>query len=72
MPILSGENPDGWLFCVERYFKINGLTERQKIWAIGVSLDRDALAWLQWIETKTLFHSWEQFRQLLLMRFQSI
>lgn len=39
-PIFSGENPDGWwLFQEERYFEVNGLTEKEKLGAVGVSLD---------------------------------
>lgn len=47
MPIFSGENPNGWLLQVERYFEVNGLTEQEKMAAIGVSSDGDALSWLQ-------------------------
>lgn len=45
--MFSGENLDGWLYRAERYFKINGLTEREKLGAVGVSLDGEALSWLQ-------------------------
>lgn len=41
MPIFSGVNLDGWIFWVERYFEVNGLTEKEKMGAIGVGLDGD-------------------------------
>lgn len=71
MPIFSGTDPDGWLFHAERYFDINGLTEQQKLGAVGVSLDGDALSWLQWIEARMPFQNWQKFRHQLLLRFRS-
>lgn len=61
MPIFSGENPDGWLFRVERYFEVNGLTEREKLGAIVVSLDGDALSWYQWTEARKLLSRGSNF-----------
>ena len=45
MPIFNGENLDDWIFRVERYFSINRLTEEEKIVAVGVSVNGDALSW---------------------------
>ena len=45
MPIFNGENLDDWIFRVERYFSINRLTEVEKIVAVGVSVNGDALSW---------------------------
>lgn len=61
MLIFSGEDPDGWLFQAKRYFDVNGLSEKEKLGAVGVSLDAEALSWLQWTEARTPFHSWAQF-----------
>lgn len=61
MLIFSGEDPDGWLFQAERYFDVNGLSEKEKLGAVGVSLDAEALSWLQWTKARTPFHSWAQF-----------
>lgn len=71
MPVFSDDNPDGWLFHAERYFEVNGLTEKEKLAAIGVSMEGDALPWLQWMEARTPFSSWGHFRQQLLMQFHS-
>ena len=31
MPIFEGWNPEGWIFCVERFFLGHGMTEEQKL-----------------------------------------
>lgn len=44
MPIFIGENPDGWLFRAEQHFKVNELIEKEKLGAIRVSMEGDALS----------------------------
>lgn len=46
IPVFSGENPDGWLYHAERYFEVNGLTEKEKLNVVGINLDGEALSWL--------------------------
>lgn len=41
--MFSGDNLDGWLYRVERYFEVNGLIEKEKLNIVGVSLDGEAL-----------------------------
>ena len=40
LPLFDGEDPLGWIFKVERYFMVNGVTEAEKVDAAIVSLDR--------------------------------
>lgn len=70
MPIFNGEDPDGWLFSAKRYFEVNGLTKQEKMGAIGVSLEGDALSWLQWTEARRAFQDWQEFRKQLLLCFR--
>ena len=44
MPIFEGWNPEGWIFCVERFFLWHGMTEEEKLVAATISLDGEALA----------------------------
>lgn len=69
MPVFSGENPDSWLYRAKRYFEVNGLTENEKLSTVGVSLDGEALSWLQWPEARKPFQNWDQFQGQLLLRF---
>ncbi|PKU77286.1 hypothetical protein MA16_Dca016853 [Dendrobium catenatum] len=45
MPVFEGEDAQGWVYRVERYFSINGLTEGGKLMAAGLCLEGKALAW---------------------------
>lgn len=44
LPIFDGDNPDEWLFRVERYFDINVLDPSEWLCADVVCLEGDALA----------------------------
>ena len=57
MPIFTGDNSDGWIFQAECYFAINQLAENEKLTVAGVSLDGDALSWLQWTGVRASFVS---------------
>ena len=48
MPIFEGEDAYGWVYRVEHYFAINGLSEREKLLAAALCLEVKALAWFQW------------------------
>ncbi|KAA0033062.1 histone-lysine N-methyltransferase ASHR1 isoform X3 [Cucumis melo var. makuwa] len=43
MSIFNGEDPDSWLFCVEKYFQIHKLTESEKMLVPTISFDELAL-----------------------------
>lgn len=38
---------------MERYFKVNGITEDEKLFAVAVCLEGRALTWYQWLETRS-------------------
>lgn len=48
MPIFDGMDPDGWILRVERYFNFYKLTEEERLEAVVVALEGDALKWYQW------------------------
>ena len=48
LPLFSGENPDGWVYRIERYFLLTRMTETMMLETAIVSLDGDALTWFQW------------------------
>lgn len=69
IPIFLSENLDGWLFKVEHYFLVNEVLETEKLEAIAVCLEGDALTWLQWREGRLPISSWTEFKSELLRRF---
>ena len=71
LPIFEGSDLDGWIFRVERYFEINGLRADEKLRAVMVCTEGGALAWYNWEEGHLQFNGWEEFKERLLLRFQS-
>ena len=71
MPIFEGTDVHGWLYRVERYFALNGLSDREKLTTAGICLEGKALAWFQWREQRHPVQSWREFKDQLLTRFQA-
>ncbi|EXB66634.1 hypothetical protein L484_024931 [Morus notabilis] len=71
MPLFEGDNPEGWLFRVERYFSVNRLTEEDKLSAAAICFKGDALAWFQWEDGRNPVRSWLELKRKLLDRFRS-
>ncbi|XP_028554071.1 uncharacterized protein LOC114580489 [Dendrobium catenatum] len=70
LPIFEGEDAYGWIYRVERYFAVNGVTEEEKLMAVPICLEGKSLAWFQWLEGRQHVRSWEEFKDLLLHRFR--
>ncbi|KAA0042929.1 transposon Tf2-1 polyprotein isoform X1 [Cucumis melo var. makuwa] len=45
MPVFNGEDPDVWLFRVDRYFQIHRLTDCEKMIVATISFEGPALNW---------------------------
>ncbi|KAI0507250.1 hypothetical protein KFK09_013372 [Dendrobium nobile] len=71
VPVFEGEDAYGWIYRVERYFAVNGVTEEEKLMAVPICLEGKSLAWFQWIEGRQPIRSWEEFKDLLLHRFRA-
>ena len=65
LPVFNGDNPDGWLFRVERYFEINNLTFAKKCRATVVCLEGEALAWYYYKDGRRGFRGWSGFSELM-------
>ena len=69
MLIFEGEDAYGWVYRVERYFAINGLSEGEKLMAAALCLEGKTLMWFQWREQQPL-RPWGEFKDRLLERFR--
>ena len=69
LPIFDGDDPLGWIFRIERYFKINHVDEEEKLDTVVLSLEGKALNWFQWREIRAPIHVWGEFKRELLNRF---
>ncbi|RVX02353.1 hypothetical protein CK203_028339 [Vitis vinifera] len=51
MPNFYGKDPEEWLYCAERFFSLNQMSDTEKLAAVVVSMDGEAFAWHQWEDT---------------------
>jgi len=71
MPIFDGEDLMRWLTKIERYFRLLAVREENKLEAIMVAMDGEALGWFQWWESWNPIHSWDGFKIAVTQRFQA-
>ena len=69
MPIFEGWNPEGWIFCVERFFSAHHMSDQEKVTIATISLDRETLAWFQWEDGWRPIRNWGELKTRLLNRF---
>lgn len=43
IPVFNGDDTHGWLARVERYFRINGVRERDKLGVVVIAMEGRAL-----------------------------
>lgn len=70
IPVFEGGEAYNWLVKVERYFKIHGIEEDEMLEAVIIALDGRALNWYQWWEEQNHDPSWDEFKQVVIRRFQ--
>ena len=71
MLIFESEDAYGWVYRVERYFAINGLSEGEKLMAAALCLEGKTLMWFQWREQQPLT-PWGEFKDRLLRGFETL
>lgn len=72
MPIFSGETLDAWLFKTERYFKINQLSDAEKIKVAIISFDHEVVDWYRWAHNRWKFRTWADLKARLFERICSM
>lgn len=70
MPIFEGTDPDGWILRIERYFNFYRLSEMDKLEAVVVALEGDALRWFQWENKRRPIRRWDELREFMLRQFR--
>ena len=70
MPIFDGSDPDGWLLRVERYFNFYKLSEEERLEAVVVALEGDALRWFQWENKRHPIRRWDDLKLFILRQFR--
>ena len=70
--VFVGDDPEGWLFRVERYFEINRLTPTKKLCAVVVCLEGETLASYYYEDGRRGFRGWSEFREMIFERFRTL
>ena len=55
LPIFVGEDAHGWRVHIDRYFRVNGIRDEEKMDLVILALEGKALNWFQWWEDQTPF-----------------
>ena len=72
MPIFDGEDAYGWIYRMERFFKIQGVEASDQLQVAELCLEGEALSWYCWSEGRSPFRSWDGLKRRLLNRFQQM
>lgn len=70
IPVFEGEDAYGWVNKLDRYFRLKGVTEEEKMQAVMVALEGEALSWFHWWEACNPRPAWGGFKSALIQRFQ--
>ena len=68
--IFDGDDAYGWIYRMERFFKIQGVEASDQLQVAELCLEGEALSWYCWSEGRSPFRSWEGLKRRLLNRFQ--
>ncbi|CAH9108189.1 unnamed protein product [Cuscuta europaea] len=71
LPTFDREDPIGWIARVERQFELNGTLPDKKVAAAVVAMEGGALYWVTWLKACKPGMTWEEFKQVLVARFDS-
>lgn len=69
MPLFSSEEPLGWIFRVERYFKVNKVPDFDKLDATVLCFEGRALNWFNWKEVRSVVKDWPSLKRDLILLF---
>ncbi|XP_020203031.1 uncharacterized protein LOC109788665 isoform X2 [Cajanus cajan] len=70
LPLFQGEDVLGWVGQMERYFRLKGVLEDEKVEVAMVAMQGKALTWFQWWEGRNPNSAWVGLKGALLRRFQ--
>ncbi|XP_019101560.1 PREDICTED: uncharacterized protein LOC109133111 [Camelina sativa] len=71
MAVFEGVGIYGWIALVERFFRMGGYNDAEKLVLASGSLQGEALSWYNLEINKRQFESWVQFKSGLMLKFGS-
>lgn len=58
MPVLESDDTNDWIYRVERFFAVNGLTEEERLIAAGLCLEGRAPSWYKYTDKQESIRTW--------------
>lgn len=71
IPLFDGEDADSWILRVDQYFEIDDFTEEEKLRAVRICFEGEALAWYRWERDRNPFRNWSQMKDRVLEQFST-
>ncbi|XP_010495484.1 PREDICTED: uncharacterized protein LOC104772583 [Camelina sativa] len=69
IPLFDGENAEAWVQRVEQYFEMEDFTEEEKLKAVQMCFDGEAISLYRLKRDRNPFTSWEQVKERVLENF---
>ncbi|XP_052727710.1 uncharacterized protein LOC128195001 [Vigna angularis] len=69
LPTFEGTDPTGWIEKAEKFFDIQGVTEKEKMKLVYICMDGGANYWFRFWRKKTRHPTWKSFKEALTRRF---
>lgn len=66
IPIFNGENAESWVLRVEQYFQLDNFSDPEKLQAVRICFNDEALMWYRWERDRNPFPNWEQLKYRVL------
>ncbi|CAH9054680.1 unnamed protein product [Cuscuta europaea] len=70
LPVFTGDNAYNWIVRMERYFRLNRITEEEQVEVAVVAMEGRAINWFIWWEHQTDRRNWDTLKTALIRRFQ--
>ena len=70
LPVFDGTDPDGWVFRAKHFFDMNLMADDEKLEAVVLSMEGEAVALFQWEDGRRLFRRWAELKEMILERFR--
>lgn len=70
LPIYDGQNPDDWVFRVEKCFVVNQTPEEEKMELALACMKGCAVTWLRIVQDREDLSTWKDFKEKLKKRFR--
>lgn len=69
--VFNGENTESWVLRIGQYFELGNLSELEKLQAVRICFNNEALMWYRWEMDHNPFLNWEQMKYCVMKQFSA-